>query len=76
MKNNSVAKWVVLSTVVTAAVAFAAGVAYELHSIKKLTVDIDADDDETAASEEVVEEIVEEVEAPAEDAEDAETAEA
>ena len=75
MKNNSVAKWVALSTVVTAAVAFAAGVAYELHSIKKLTVDIDADDDEPA-SEEVVEEIVEEVESPAEDAEDAETAEA
>ena len=68
MKNNSVAKWVVLSTVVTAAVAFAAGVAYELHSIKKLTVDIDADDEENAseeATEEVVEEIVEEVEAPA-----------
>ena len=62
MKNNSVAKWVVLSTVVTAALAFAAGVAYELHSIKKLTVDIDADDEDGEIPEEVVEEIVEEVE--------------
>lgn len=68
MKNNSTAKWVVLSTVVTAAVAFAAGVAYQLHSIKKLTVDLDADDEESVASEEteeVIEEVIEEVEAPA-----------
>ena len=63
--KNSAAKWVVLSTVVTAAVAFAAGVAYELHSIKKLTVDVDEDEENTASeeTEEVVEEIVEEVEA-------------
>ena len=63
--KNSTAKWVAISTIVTAAVAFAAGVAYELHSIKKLTVDIDADDEENEApeeTEEVVEEIVEEVE--------------
>lgn len=62
MKNNSAAKWVVLSTVATAAVAFAAGVAYELRQIKKLTVDIDADDENDEETEEVVEEIVEEVE--------------
>ena len=65
MKNSAV-KWVALSTIVTAAVAFAAGVAYELHAIKKLTVDIDGDDEETAApeeTEEIVEEVVEEIEA-------------
>ena len=68
MKNNSVAKWVVLSTAVTAAVAFAAGVAYELRQIKKLTVDIDADEDvDGEETEEVVEEIVEEVEAAPEE---------
>ena len=62
MKNSAV-KWVALSTIVTAAVAFAAGVAYELHAIKKLTVDIDSDDEETEAPEEIVEEVVEEIEA-------------
>lgn len=70
MKNSAV-KWVVLSTAITAAVAFAAGVAYELHAIKKLTVDIDGDDENDDASEEteeVLEEVVEEVEAPAEEA--------
>jgi len=68
MKNNSAAKWVVLSTIATAAVAFAAGVAYELRQIKKLTVDIDADDEnEGEETEEVVEEIVEEVEATPEE---------
>jgi hypothetical protein len=64
--KNSAAKWVALSTIVTAAVAFAAGVAYELHAIKKLTVDVDVDDEETAApeeTEEIVEEVVEEIEA-------------
>ncbi len=71
MKNNSAVKWVVLSTAVTAVVAFAAGVAYELHAIKKLTVDIDGDDEnDTAApeeTEEVVEEVIEEVETPVEE---------
>ncbi len=45
MKKSTVVKWIVLSTAVTAAAAFAAGVAYELRSIKKLTVDIDEDDE-------------------------------
>ena len=67
MKNNSAVKWVVLSTAVTAVVAFAAGVAYELRAIKKLTVDIDEDDEtENESDEEVVEEVIEEVEAAAE----------
>ena len=64
--KNSAAKWVAISTIVTEAVAFAAGVAYELHAIKKLTVDIDSDDEETEApeeTEEIVEEVVEEIEA-------------
>lgn len=46
MKKSTVIKWIVLSTAITAAAAFAAGVAYELRSIKKLTVDIDEDDEE------------------------------
>ncbi|MBE6589956.1 MAG: hypothetical protein E7643_07235 [Ruminococcaceae bacterium] len=59
MKKNSVAKWVILSTAVTAVAAFAAGVAYELHAIKKLTVDIDHDEEpEAPAAEELAENAV------------------
>lgn len=85
MKKNSVAKWVILSTAVTAVAAFAAGVAYELHAIKKLTVDIDKDEDpalptdeetevtEEEAVKEAVEEAIEEVtqDATAREAEEA-----
>ena len=51
MKKSSAAKWVILSTAVTAVAAFAAGVAYELHAIKKLTVDIDKDEEAAVAPE-------------------------
>ena len=60
MKKSSTAKWVILSTAVTAVAAFAAGVAYELHAIKKLTVDIDRDEAAEAPVEETNEEAVEE----------------
>ena len=73
MKKNSVAKWVILSTAVTAVAAFAAGVAYELHAIKKLTVDIDRDEEPAAPAEEEAAEVTEE---PAEAAVADETAEA
>ncbi len=49
MKNKKkVAKWIAISLAITAVVAFAAGVAYELRAIKKLTVDIDNDEEPKA----------------------------
>ena len=63
MKNNSAAKWIILSTAVTAVAAFAAGVAYELHAIKKLTVDIDEDEEPVAPAAEEAESATEETEA-------------
>ncbi|MBQ8310243.1 MAG: hypothetical protein IJX80_04420 [Clostridia bacterium] len=48
MKKNTIVKWIVFSTVITAVAAFAAGVAYELHAIKKLTVDIDDEEEPVA----------------------------
>ena len=65
MKKRSVAKWIIASIAITAVAAFAAGVAFELRAIKKLTVDIDNDEEPQAddlvaeAAEEVVEEAVE-----------------
>lgn len=55
MKKSSVAKWIVLATAVTAVAAFTAGVIYELHAIKKLTVDLD-DDEEPMAEDLLAEE--------------------
>ena len=52
MKKSSVAKWIVLATAFTAVAAFTAGVIYELHAIKKLTVDLD--DDEEPMAEDLV----------------------
>lgn len=49
MKNKKkVAIWIVASIAITAAVAFAVGVACELRAIKKLTVDIDNDEEPKA----------------------------
>ena len=65
MKKSTVAKWIIASVAATAVVAFIAGVAFELRAIKKLTVDIDNDEEPQAddliaeAAVEVVEEVVE-----------------
>ena len=59
MKKRSVAKWIIASIAITAVAAFAAGVAFELRAIKKLTVDID--NDEEPQAEDLVEEVAEEV---------------
>ena len=48
MKKKNVAKWIIASVAVTAVVAFVAGVAFELRAIKKLTVDIDNDEEPQA----------------------------
>ncbi len=61
MEKKTVAKWIVAGVALTAVAAFAVGVALELRSIKKLTIDIDndvepkADDLIDEAAEEVVE---------------------
>ena len=63
MKKSTIAKWIVASVAVTAVAAFVAGVAFELRAIRKLTVDIDNDEEPQAddlVEEEVVEEVVEE----------------
>ena len=59
MKRRSVAKWIVASIAITAVAAFVAGVAFELRAIRKLTVDID--NDEEPQAEDLVEEVAEEV---------------
>ncbi len=64
MKKSTVAKWIIASVAVTAVAAFVAGVAFELRAIRKLTVDIDNDEEPQAddlAAEEVAEEVIEEV---------------
>ena len=62
MKKKTIAKWIIASVAVTAVVAFVAGVAFELRAIKKLTVDIDNDEEPQAEDliEEAAEEVVEE----------------
>lgn len=63
MKKKNVAKWIIASVAVTAVVAFVAGVAFELRAIKKLTIDIDNDEEPQAEDfieEETAEEVVEE----------------
>ncbi len=62
MKKRTVAKWIIASVAITAVAAFAAGVAFELRAIKKLTIDIDNDEEpqaEDLIEEEVAEEAVE-----------------
>lgn len=59
MDKRKVAKWIVASIAITAVAAFAAGVAFELRAIRKLTVDID--NDEEPQAEDLVEEAAEEV---------------
>ena len=59
MDKKTVAKWIVASIAITAVAAFVAGVAFELRAIKKLTVDID--NDEEPQAEDLVEEATEEV---------------
>ena len=59
MNKRKVAKWIVASIAITAVAAFAAGVAFELRAIRKLTVDID--NDEEPQAEDLVEEAAEEV---------------
>ena len=63
MDKKKVAKWIIASVAATAVIAFVAGVAFELRAIRKLTVDIDNDEEpqaddllEEVAEEEVVEE--------------------
>ncbi len=58
MKKSTIAKWIIASVAITAVAAFAAGVAFELRAIRKLTVDIDNDEEPQADLEE--EEAVEE----------------
>lgn len=63
MKKSTVAKWIIASVAVTAVAAFVAGVAFELRAIRKLTVDIDNDEEpqaEDLIAEETAEEVVEE----------------
>ncbi|MBO5790107.1 MAG: hypothetical protein J6R40_03025 [Clostridia bacterium] len=59
MDKRTVAKLIVASIAITAVAAFAAGVAFELRAIRKLTVDID--NDEEPQAEDLVEEAAEEV---------------
>ena len=61
MKKSTIAKWVIASVAVTAVAAFVAGVAFELRAIRKLTVDIDNEEEPQAddlTEEEIVAEMV------------------
>ena len=58
MKKNHVAKWIITSVAITAVAAFVAGVAFELRAIRKLTVDID--NDEEPQADDLIEEASEE----------------
>ena len=59
MEKKTVVKWIIASVAITAVAAFVAGVAFELRAIRKLTVDID--NDEEPQAEDLVEEVAEEV---------------
>ena len=48
MKKSTIANWVVASVAFTAVAAFTAGVIYELRAIKKLTLDIDNEEEPQA----------------------------
>ena len=58
MDKKTVAKWIIASVAATAVIAFVAGVAFELRAIRKLTVDID--NDEEPQAEDLIEEAAEE----------------
>lgn len=58
MDKKTVAKWIIASVAITAVAAFVAGVAFELRAIRKLTVDID--NDEEPQAEDLIEEAAEE----------------
>ena len=58
MKKRTVVKWIIASIAITAVAAFAAGVAFELRAIRKLTVDID--NDEEPQADDLIEEASEE----------------
>ena len=58
MDKKKVAKWIIASVAITAVAAFAAGVAFELRAIRKLTVDID--NDEEPQADDLIEEASEE----------------
>lgn len=60
MTKGSVAKWVAASIGFTAVAAFTAGVIYQINAIKKLSVDID--EEEEATADVAVEDVVAEVE--------------
>ena len=62
MDKKTVAKWIIASVAITAVAAFVAGVAFELRAIRKLTDDIDNDEEPQA------EDLVEEAEEVAEEA--------
>ena len=62
MEKKTVAKWIIASVAITAVAAFVAGVAFELRAIRKLTVDIDNDEEpqaEDLLEEEAAEEVAE-----------------
>lgn len=67
MKKGTVAKWIVGSVFAAAATAFAVGVALELKAIRKLTVDVDSDEEpkasDLAAEVEAAEDVKEQPEA-------------
>lgn len=65
MKKSTVAKWIAASVGFTAVAAFAAGVIYQINAIKKLSVNIDEEEElpvenveQDAAIEEIAEEAV------------------
>ena len=62
MDKKKVAKWIIASVAGTAVAAFVAGVAFELRAIRKLTIDIDNDEEPQADDlmEEIADEVVEE----------------
>ena len=59
MKKSTVTKWIVASVGFTAVAAFTAGVIYQIRAIKKLSVNID-EEEEAATDAPVAEEIAEE----------------
>ena len=59
MKKRNVAKWIIASVAITAAAAFITGGALELRAIRKLTVDID--NDEEPQADDLLEEVADEV---------------
>ncbi|MBQ9773612.1 MAG: hypothetical protein IJW30_03010 [Clostridia bacterium] len=74
MNKSTVTKWIVASVGFAAVAAFTAGVIYQLRAIKKLSVNIDEEEEneaEATAVEEGAEEAAEAVEEGAEEATEA-----